>query len=199
MYKRQLLLTHDDPGAKVVAGELLVRAGLLGAIFDDEPGQLGEATRRLLLAYRTLGDQPQVVIPLADLLSDPTVLEQMAQLPDVVQVLRARQTLCPEGERGDRVAFILLEAEAFLIQSSADEVDEATAAKLRLAAAEATLRAILLDPSNCLLYTSLGLHAWCCAKQPSLFAAWSDRRSLGQWVYDGRTHVFHRYSCGPKQ
>lgn len=144
----ELLLTHDDPGAKVVAGELLVRAGLLGAIFDDEPGQLGEATRRLLLAYRTLGDQPQVVIPLADLLSDPTVLEQMAQLPDVVQVLRARQTLCPEGERGDRVAFILLEAEAFLIQSSADEVDEATAAKLRLAAAEATLRAILLDPSN---------------------------------------------------
>jgi hypothetical protein len=142
------MLSHDDPGAKVVAGELLLRAGLLAALYDDEPGQLAEAARRLILAYRTIGDQPQVVIPLADLLSDPTVLEQMAQLPDVAQVLRARQALCPETETGDRVAFILLEAETFLIQSSADEVDDATAAKLRQSAAEASLRALQLDPSN---------------------------------------------------
>ncbi len=144
----ELLLTHDDPGAKVVAAELLVRAGLLGALFDDEPGQQIEATRRLLLAYRTLGDQPLVVVALADLLSDPSVLEQMAQLPDVVKVLRARQSLCPESERSDRVAFILLEAEAFLAQSAADEVDDATSAKLRQSAAEAALRALALDPHS---------------------------------------------------
>lgn len=144
----ELMLSHDDPGAKVVAGEFLLRAGLLAALYDDEPGQLAEAARRLILAYRTVGDQPQVVIPLADLLSDPTVLEQMAQLPDVAQVLRARQALCPEMETGDRVAFILLEAETFLIQSSADEVDDATAAKLRQSSAEASLRALQLDPSN---------------------------------------------------
>ena len=142
------LLTHDDPGAKVVAAELLVRSGLLGALFDDEPGQHIETTRRLLLAYRTLGDQPLVVVALADLLSDPTVLEQMAQLPDVVKVLRARQSLCPESERGDRVAFILLEAEAFLAQSAADEVDDVAAAKLRQSAAEAALRALALDPQS---------------------------------------------------
>ena len=144
----ELMLSHEDVGSKVVAGELLLRSGLLAALYDDDPGQLTEAARRLLLAYRTLGDQPQVVIPLTDLLSDPTVLEQMAQIPDVVKVLRARQALCPDTEASDRVAFILLEAEAFLIQSSADEVDDQTAAKLRLSAAEATLRALHLDPHN---------------------------------------------------
>jgi hypothetical protein len=144
----ELMLAHEDVGSKVVAGELMLRSGLLAALYDDDPGQLTEAARRLLLAYRTIGDQPQVVIPLTDLLSDPTVLEQMAQIPDVVQVLRVRQALCPETEASDRVAFILLEAEAFLIQSSADEVDDPTAAKLRLSAAEATLRALHLDPHN---------------------------------------------------
>lgn len=144
----ELLLTLDDPGAKFVGAELLIRAGIEATLYDDDPGGLLEAARRLLLAYRTLGDQPQVVIPLTDLLSNPTVLEPMAQLPDVVAALRARQALCPDTELGDRVAFILLEAEASLIHSSNDEVDAQTAAKLRQAAAEASLRALQLDPSN---------------------------------------------------
>ena len=144
----ELLLSLEDPGAKFVAAELLIRAGIEATLYDDDPGGRIEAARRLLLAYRTLGDQPQVVIPLTDLLSDPTVLEPMAQLPDVVQALRARQTLCPDSEIADRVAFILLESEAFLIHSSIDEVDDQTAAKLRKSAAEAALRAIQIDPTS---------------------------------------------------
>jgi len=144
----ELLLAQNDAACKPLAGELLVRAGLLTLACDDDPGCDGEAARRFLLAYRVLGDEPQVVIPLTDLLSDLSVLEQVAQLPDVVRALRARQSLCADGESLDRVQFVLLEVEALLIQSSADEVDEPTAAKLRQSAAEAALRALQIHPNH---------------------------------------------------
>lgn len=144
----ELLLAQNDPGGRKIAGEFLVSAALAKTLYDDEPSRLSEAVRRLLLAYRALGDEPLVVVPLSDMLSDVALLEQVAHLPEVVSVLRARQAFCPEDETADRITWILLEAEALLVRSSADDTDETMAAKFRQAAAEAAFRALQLSPNS---------------------------------------------------
>ncbi|MFO0573040.1 MAG: hypothetical protein U1A78_03500 [Polyangia bacterium] len=143
------LLARGGGEPQTVAAEMLLRAGLLGALSEDEPLQQAEAARRLLQAYRVLGDVPQVLVPLGDLLLDPALCEQLVRANDSAELLklvRARQALCPEGEAADRVAFLLLEAEIHLMRTV--EADEATRRAGCQGAAEAALRALALEPHS---------------------------------------------------
>lgn len=149
-----------EKGAKEprpVAAEMLLRAGLLGALCEDEPAQQAEAGRRLLAAYKVLGDVAQVLVPLCDLLTDPALCEQIVRAPGgadasletsalMIRALRARQALCPESEAADRVTFALAEAEINLMRIV--EADEPTRRAGCQAAAEAALHALTLEPRS---------------------------------------------------
>ena len=96
-------------------GELWLRAGLLGA----KRRRAGSKPRRrggLISAYRLLGDVPQVVVPLCDLLADPALAEQLARVPEVLR----RCASCDVPARRSRrsAAGILLEAEIWLLQAT---------------------------------------------------------------------------------
>lgn len=147
------LLERGAKEPKAVAGEMLLRAGLLGALCEDEPAQQAEAGRRLLAAYKVLGDVSQVLVPLADLLTDPALCEQIVRGPggadaslEMIKALRARQALCPESEAADRAAFSLAEAEICLMRIV--DADEATRRAGCQAAAEAALHALQLEPRS---------------------------------------------------
>ncbi len=140
--------------AKTLLGELWLRAGLLGSLNEDEHSQQVEAAQRLLSAYRLLGDCPQVIVPLCDLLEDLSIAEPLSRQPEIISILRARQALCPDGDIEDRLSYTLLEAEIWLMRcESPDEntpLDDLTRARHAQEAAEAALRALALDPQNVL-------------------------------------------------
>lgn len=147
------LLERGAKEPKPVAAEMLLRAGLLGALCEDEPAQQAEAGRRLLAAYKVLGDVSQVLVPLGDLLTDPALCEQIVRGPggadasnEMIKALRARQALCPESETADRVTFALAEAEISLMRLV--DADEPTRRAGCQAAAEAALRALALEPRS---------------------------------------------------
>lgn len=147
----QHLGTLGDSEPKAVLGELWLRAGLLGTLNEDEPAQQVEAARRLIQAYRLLGDVPQVIVPLCDLLADPALAEQLARTPEILPALRARLELCPPGEVADRLQWILLEAEVWLLQATETqgvEIDAASRASFCHNAALAALRALELAPRS---------------------------------------------------
>ena len=147
----QHLQSLGDSEPKAAIGELWLRAGLLGALNEDEPAQQAEAARRLVCAYRLLGDVPQVLVPLCDLLADPALAEQLARAPEILPALRARQALCPPGELDDRLQWLLLEAEVWLLQATDTqgvEIDAATRASCCHNAALAALAALNLDPHS---------------------------------------------------
>jgi hypothetical protein len=147
----QHLLSLGDQEPKPAIGELWLRAGLLGSLNEDEPAAQAEAARRLLAAYRLLGDVPQVVVPLCDLLADPSLAEQLARAPEVLTALRARKELCPVDELEDRLQWTLLEAEVWLLRatdSQGVEVDVATRASCCASAASAAMAALELDPHS---------------------------------------------------
>ncbi len=149
----QHLGTLGDSEPKAAVGELWLRAGLLGVLNEDEPAQQAEAARRLISAYRLLGDVPQVVVPLCDLLADPALAEQLARVPEVLPALRARLAMCQPGDLDDRLQWTLLEAEVWLLQATETqgiEVDAATRANCCHNAALCALRALDLDPRNIL-------------------------------------------------
>jgi len=141
-----------DREPRAAVGELWLRAGLLGTLNEDEHGQQVETGRRLLQAYRLLGDVPEVVVPLCDLLEDLSLTEPLAREPEIIPLLRARQALCSESEVDDRLVWTLLEAEVWLMRcESPDEsmrIDDATRARNAQEAAEAALRALALDPQS---------------------------------------------------
>lgn len=142
------LTPRVDPAARPTVGALWLRAGLLGALNEDEQSQKVEAARRLLQAYRLLGDVPQVLVPLSDLLEDGAILEPLVREPEIIPVLRARQAICPDGEVDDRLLWTLMEAEVWLQRSEGDEVDVATRTRCAQEAAEAAMRGLALDPQN---------------------------------------------------
>ena len=147
----QHLGTLGDSEPKAVLGELWLRAGLLGTLNEDEPAQQVEAARRLIQAYRLLGDVPQVIVPLCDLLADPALAEQLARVPEILPALRARLNLCPPGEVADRLQWILLEAEVWLLQATETqgvEIDATSRATFCHNAALAALRALELAPRS---------------------------------------------------
>lgn len=147
----QHLGTLGESEPQAVIGELWLRAGLLGTLNEDEPSQQVEAARRLLQAYRLLGDVPQVIVPLCDLLADPALAEQLARTPEILPALRARLELCPPGEVADRLQWILLEAEVWLLQATETqgiEVDPVSRATFCHNAALAALRALELAPHS---------------------------------------------------
>lgn len=139
------LTPRADAQSKSTVGELWLRAGLLGTLNEDEHSQKVEAARRLLQAYRLLGDTPQVLVPLCDLLEDAAIAEALVREPEIIPVLRARQALCPEGEVDDRLLWTLIEAEVWLQRGEGDEVDAATRTRCGQEAAEAALRGLALD------------------------------------------------------
>lgn len=147
----QHLGTLGDSEPKAMIGELWLRAGLLGTLNEDEPAQQVEAARRLIQAYRLLGEVPQVIVPLCDLLADPALAEQLARTPEILPALRARLELCPPGEVADRLQWILLEAEVWLLQATETqgvEIDPASRATFCHNAALAALRALELAPRS---------------------------------------------------
>lgn len=149
----QHLSTLGSSEPKAAIGEIWLRAGLLGALNEDEPAQQAEAARRLINAYRLLGDVPQVVVPLCDLLADPALAEQLARVPEVLPALRARLGLCQPGDREDQLQWTLLEAEIWLLQATETqgvELDAATRARCCHSAALSALRALELDPRSVL-------------------------------------------------
>lgn len=144
----QVAGTSSDSDAWPVASELYLRAGLLGMLCEDEPSQQVEAARRLLAAYRLLGNAPQVVVPLTDLLEDPSILEALAREPELITVLRARQAICPETATADRVFWLLTEADLHLLRGEGEGVEEATRIRCAEQAAEAAYKALALDPQS---------------------------------------------------
>ncbi len=142
------LTPRIDAAARPTVGALWLRAGLLGALNEDEQIQKVEAARRLLQAYRLLGDVPQVLVPLCDLLEDGAILEPLVREPEIIPVLRARQAISPNGEVDDRLLWTLMEAEVWLQRGEGDEVDAATRTRCAQEAAEAAMRALSLDAEN---------------------------------------------------
>jgi tetratricopeptide (TPR) repeat protein len=139
------LTPRADAQTKTSVGEIWLRAGLLAALNEDEHSQKIEAARRLLQAYRLLGDAPQVLVPLCDLLEDAAIAEALVREPEIIPVLRARQALAAEGETEDRLLWTLMEAEIWLQRGEGDEVDAATRTRCSQEAAEAALRGLILD------------------------------------------------------
>lgn len=142
------LTARVDAQTRSTVGELWLRAGLLAALNEDEHSQRVEAARRLLQAYRLLGDVPQVVVPLCDLLEDAAIAEALVREPEIIPVLRARQALSAEGEVDDRLLWTLMEAEVWLQRGEGDEVDAATRTRCAQEAAEAALRALTIDEKS---------------------------------------------------
>ncbi len=142
------LTPRIDAAARPTVGALWLRAGLLGALNEDEQSQKVEAARRLLQAYRLLGDVPQVLVPLCDLLEDGAILEPLVREPEIIPVLRARQAIAPSGEVDDRLLWTLMEAEVWLQRGEGDDVDVAMRTRCAQEAAEAAMRALALDGQN---------------------------------------------------
>lgn len=142
------LASRSDAASRGGVGELWLRSGLLAALNEDEHSQKVEAARRLLQAYRLLGDVPHVLVPLCDLLEDAAIAEALVREPELIPVLRARQALCREGEVDDRLLWTAMEAEVWLQRGEGDEVDAATRTRCAQEAAEAALRALSLDPES---------------------------------------------------
>ena len=138
------------PSSPAIAGELWLRAGLLGALAEDESGQQADAARRLIMAYRLLGDIPEVVVPLADLLADLSLMEQLGKSPELVAVLKARQALCPPGDTDDRLQWMLLEAEAWLLRAGDADAEAALRVTALHNAAQLLLRVLQIDPHHVL-------------------------------------------------
>lgn len=139
------LTPRADAQTKNTVGEIWLRAGLLAALNEDEHSQKVEAARRLLQAYRLLGEVPQVLVPLCDLLEDAAIAEALVREPEIIPVLRARQALAAEGEVDDRLLWTLIESEIWLQRGEGDEVDAATRTRCAQEAAEAALRGLSLD------------------------------------------------------
>lgn len=146
------LKQQGDREPKQAIGELWLRAGLLGSLNEDEHSQQVEAVRRLFEAYRLLGDVPQVVVPLCELLEDLSLAEPLSREPEIIPLLRARQAMCADGEVDDRLLWTLVEAEIWLMRCESPDattpLDETTRAKNAQEAAEAALRALALDPQS---------------------------------------------------
>lgn len=142
------LTPRVDAAARPAVGALWLRAGLLGALNEDEQSQKVEAARRLLQAYRLLGDVPQVLVPLCDLLEDGAILEPLVREPEIIPALRARQAICPAGEVDDRLLWTLMEAEVWLQRGEGDDVDAAMRTRCAQEAAEAAMRGLGLDAQN---------------------------------------------------
>ena len=147
----QRLAQDASAEPRAAVGELWLRAGLLGALNEDEPGQQADAVRRLLAAYRLLGDAPAVVVPLCDLLGDLGLLESVVREPELIPVLRARQALCdatPGARSDDQLLWTLTEAEVWLIRASDPDLEESVRASHCHHAAEAARRGLLLSPRS---------------------------------------------------
>lgn len=146
------LASKADGESRAAVGELWLRAGILGGLNEDEHPQQVEAVRRLIEAYRLLGDAPQIVVPLCDLIEDLSLAEPLAREPEMIPLLRARQALCPPNDVDDRLLWTLMEADVWLMRcESHDEtvkIDDATRAQYAQEAADAALRALALDPES---------------------------------------------------